>query len=209
MLQLLRKCRATRLIAAFPTALSFSLSFAETVTGPSFSYCPKSDGVVAINLDSKTSYKQFPLLSPFELGGGDALDNSRIFSELQRCDTKTHFCVREVSTDLRAKGVFVYAIPKRIKIGDEYSVEGVWFKVYAAPNVGKNKNVVQIVGKALQRPEMQYKMYIADGVGLVGIYFSSILMPPSSRYPEGRAVVDEYCQISGARTLFSLARVRK
>jgi hypothetical protein len=141
------------------------------------------------------------------LGSSQAAKTKSLTADLEACDTSTVHCVKEVAINVIDKsGLYVYAIPKVVKIGDVYYAENVRFEVFAAPNIGREVGVVQIVGIPTDSAESKYKMYVAHHVGLVGIAFENpIGIAKSSSSQDG---IGEYCEAVGKDRLFNFVVIR-
>jgi len=137
--------------------------------------CLKYEGT--LQFGNKIALRQFsvPFPDTRSLPGPDGA-GAIMFStsDLSSCSNQDLLCVRE---HVRAgdKGVedFIYAVPRRLTIGDVYRAGGIEFHSYYSFQVSSSppSAIVVAQGEPLPGKPVRYKMLVEQGVGIRELYF--------------------------------------
>lgn len=126
-------------------------------------------------------------------------------SHLVDCSTKTMFCLEErIKSQTPDTDVFVYALPKRTKVGDTYQIRGVSFRVDRYPEFpGLPPSVVIFAEGGEANHRMLYKMYVEQGTGIKQLHFATLRAAPPGSAALQREYTGVTCTLVSKQGLFS------
>lgn len=130
-------------------------------------------------------------------------------SHLVDCSTSEMFCFEErVESEESDPAVFVYAAPKRIKVGDTYQMHGVDFRVDRSPEFeGVSPAVVIFAEGGGQGHRMRYKMRVEQGRGITQLHFERLRSAPPGASSLSREYAGVSCTLVSKLGLLASARL--
>ncbi|WP_293860980.1 hypothetical protein, partial [Steroidobacter sp.] len=104
--------------------------------------------------------------------------------------------------------VFVYAIPKQVKVGDTYQMRGVNFRVDRFPEFqGFSPSVVIFAEGGNQDRRIHYKMHVERRKGITQLHFESLRASPPGSADLSREYTGVSCMLVSQRGLLAGARL--
>lgn len=163
-------------------------------------YCNRYESFVTFHKDSV--FKEFGVEFPTSKGKRSlSMNVARSVLNTRSCATASLFCIEELpSNQMTLASSLVYALPKVIAVGNEYSVAGAKFSVRDFPPLpGRPRAVVVAAMPIGDSPRHRFKMYVEQGIGVRSLYFERLY----STEPAGLEYEHVTCSLVSERGLFS------
>ena len=170
--------RMNSIIAMFLLTLATaSCTSAKLLEQDSYYFCPEGNGPMIFTDLSVTRIRGMEFPRP---GYSLYAEPSAYYGGIADCSDDRYLCLRETGNHRHPVpdrgGLFTYAVPRNINIGDTYVRDDIEFKV-AAHTVFPGERVVAIV-TAIRLAEpfrgLEYKFFVEDKVGIHSFFYSYV-----------------------------------